>query len=264
MAAASAVTDGDVEDRFLCMMNAYSYWQLLDPKQAADARQCLVALTARVPDFAEGRAVLALLTLDQARGQDGTDRSASLDAAATLLRGAPDDDRLSLTARMALAACRGDVQATDTLAHALAAAAPNDPDSLADAADAAGLAALDWPFALALETTAIALARDPLPQYVHATAAKALIDGDDAGALRAMSRAPQRGNTLGQSMLFIIAGLADAPLRAQGAAAALAKLEPANRDAIRTTIARACWHPEVKTAFTRALKRLPDPNNPTQ
>jgi len=252
--AKSSATDAKVEDQFLCMMNAYRYWRDLAPKQGADARECLTRLAAQ-SDFVEGRAALALLTIEQGKALDGPDRQAAFAKAAALLRGAPDDDRLSLTARMVLAACQNEVETTKTLAQALAAAAPNDPDSLAEAAYAAGLAGLDWTFALETEATALRLARRPRAIYSHVVAAKAVMASDYEGALRAMSRAPQQGDPLGQAMLLVIAQLADAPLRSEGAAAALARLQMSDPDAVGKAIGRACWHPDVKQAFGQALAR---------
>jgi len=255
LGAHSGATDADVEDRFLCMMNAWRYWRDLEPKQGADARACLTRLTAKAADFAEGRAALALLALDEGRNLDGDARAAAFAKAASLLRGGPDDDRLTLMARLSLAACEGRIEDTKALARALETDAPNDPDSLAEAANQAGLAALDWTFALDAEAKALKLTRDYRPGYVQASAAKALMDGDDEGALRAISRAPQQGQALGQTMLLILAQLANAPLRAEGAAAALAKLQVGDEAALKTTIARACWHPDVKAAFLVALAR---------
>ena len=255
VAGRSSATDAEVEDRFFCMMNAYRYWRDLEPKQAADASTCLTRLTARAPDFAEGRAALALITIEQGKKLDGEDRKAAFANAAALLRGAPDDDRLSLLAKTALSACSGDVEATKGFARSLQAAAPNDPDSLAAAAQAAGLAALDWPFALELEARALKLAKEAKPIYSQVSAAKALMQGDYEGALRAISRTTQQGHVLGQTMLLIIAQLANAPVRAEGAAAALAKLKIGDAEALKATIARACWHPDVKLAFENALAR---------
>jgi TolB-like protein len=252
-AARSGVTDADVEDRFLCMMNVYRYWRDLDPKQGDDARSCLTRLTARAADFAEGRAALALFAIEEGRDLDGDARAAAFAKAASLLRAGPDDDRLTLMARLSLAACEGRVEDTKSLARALEADAPNDPDSLAEAANQAGLAALDWPFALRAEARAFKLTRDYRPGYAQASAAKALMERDYEGALRAISRAPQQGQALGQTMLLVIAQLAQAPLRAEGAAAALAKLQVVDAAALKTTIARACWHPDVKAAFLDAL-----------
>jgi hypothetical protein len=257
VAGRSSATDAEVEDRFFCMMNAYRYWRDLEPKQAADAQACLTRLTARAPDFSEGRAALALITIEQGRKFDGEDRKAAFASAAALLRGAPDDDRLSLLARMALSACSGEVETTKALARSVEAAAPNDPDSLAAAAYAAGFAALDWPFALEAEAKALKLARDPKPIYSQVSAAKALMEGDYEGALRAISRTTQQGHALGQTMLLIIAQAANAPVRAEGAATALAKLRVGDAEALKTTISRACWRPELKRAFETALSRAP-------
>jgi hypothetical protein len=165
-------------------------------------------------------------------------------------------------ARTVLAACQSEVETTKTLAQALAAAAPNDPDSLAEAAYAAGLGGLDWTFALATEAKALKLARRPKAIYSHVLAAKAVIDEDYESALRAISRAQQQGDALGQAILLIIAELANAPMRTEGAAAALAKLQMSDRDAMSKAIARACWHPDVKRAFAQALERAREPGKP--
>ena len=113
--------------------------------------------------------------------------------------------------------------------------------------------------AVALETAAKALklARRPRASYSHALAAKAVMEGDYEGALKAISRAPQQGDTLGQAMLLLIAELADAPMRAEGAAAALARLQKGDPELVANAISRACWRPEVKKAFADALARTP-------
>ena len=66
----SGETSPDVEDRFLCMMNAYRYWRGLEAKQRSDSLACLERLTALHPDYVEGRAMLALFMIENARTRD--------------------------------------------------------------------------------------------------------------------------------------------------------------------------------------------------
>lgn len=253
VAARSGETEGDVEDRFLCMMNAYRYWRGLEPKQKADALACLEKLAVRWPDFSEGRAMLAMFALEDSRLLPPEERQAGLAKAEAYLRGAPPRDRLSLTARMTLHACKGDAEATRADAALLFSLAPNDPDTLSEVANAAGLGALDWNLALTAEKRAFELASVPHPRYSRAGAAKKLLDGNYEGALRALSRAPQGNLPVGQIMLLSLATLADAPLRAQSAADSLASDMTNNPQGLFRAIDATCWHPEVKAAFRNGL-----------
>jgi adenylate cyclase len=253
VAAKSGETAPEVEDRFLCMMNSYRYWRGLEPKQREDSLACLERLTARWPDFTEGRAMLVLFALEDARTRDAAMRAPSLARAESLLRGAPIMDRLSLTARMMLNACKGDVEATRQDAHLLFTLAPNDPDSLAEVANAAGMGALDWTLALNAEARAFELASVPHARYAHARAAKLLLDGQYEAALAAISRVPQNNLADGQMMLLALATLADAPLRAQSAEDSLAIGFSRKLESLQARIDSACWHSSVKAAYHKAI-----------
>ena len=173
--------------------------------------------------------------------------------AQSLLRGAPEDDRLSLSARMTLNACRGDTEATKQDAQRLFALAPNDPDTLADIANAAGMAALDWELSLTAEARAFELASVPHARYAHAKAAKLLLEGKYEAALAAISRVPQKNLADGQMMLLALATLADAPLRAQSAEDSLATGFSSKLGALAERIDTSCWHDSVKAAYHKAL-----------
>lgn len=253
VAARSGETEPEVEDRFLCMMNAYRYWRGLEAKQKADAIACLERLAVRWPDFSDGRAMLAMFALEDTRLLDEEGRKAGVARAEAYLRGAPPKDRLSLTARMTVNACKGDAEATRADAALLFSLAPNDPDTLSEVANAAGLGALDWQLALTAEKRAFELASVPHARYSRAGAAKKLIDGDYEGALRALSRAPQTHIPVGQIMLLSLATLADAPLRAQSAADSLSSDLTNNPQGLFRAIDATCWHPEVKAAFRAGL-----------
>jgi adenylate cyclase len=254
VAARSDETTPEVEDRFLCMMNAYRYWRGLEAKQRADALACLERLTARHPDFTEGRAMLAFFALEDARGALPT-RAMYISRAEGLLRGAPSQDRLSLTARMKMNACKGDTQATRLDGQLLYALAPNDPDTLAEIANAVGMGALDWDLALMAEARAFELASVPHARYAHARTAKLLLDGNYEAALEAISRVPQKNLADGQMMLLAMATLADAPLRAQSAEDSLAIGFSGRPEAIFIRIDNACWHADVKAAYRKALSK---------
>lgn len=253
VAARSGETEGDVEDRFLCMMNAYRYWRGLEAKQKTDALACLERLAVRWPDFSDGRAMLAMFALEDSRTQDEEGRKAGIAKAEAYLRGAPTKERLSLTARMTMNACKGDAEATRADAALLFSLAPNDPDTLSEVANAAGLGALDWNLALTAEKRAFELASVPHARYSRAGAAKKLLDGNYEGALRALSRAPQTNLPVGQIMLLSLATLADAPLRAQSAADSLSADLTNNPQGLFRAIDTTCWHPDVKTAFRAGL-----------
>jgi hypothetical protein len=197
--------------------------------------------------------MLAMFALEAVRTPGTTSRASALAQAETLLRGAPENDRLSVTARMLLHACKGDAAATQKAAKVLYVLAPNDPDTLAEVANAAGMAALDWKLALEAEARAFELASVPHARYAHAKAAKLLLDGDYEGALAAISRVPQTNLAKGQMMILALATLADAPLRAQSAADALAMGFSGKTDALFERIDNACWHESVKKAYRAAL-----------
>ena len=256
ISARSGETEPEVEDRFFCMMNAHRYRSGLESKQRADAITCLQRLTSRFPDFGEGRALLALFWLEDLKSLDGEARAKHLLHVEGLLRGASEEDRLALDANMVLSACKGEIDKTRALARKLFALAPNDPEILSEISSRTGLAALDWDFALEMEARAFRLSSSPTPRYGHAAAAKAVMAGDFETALRAMSRAPQGNLVVGQAMLFIIATLADAPLRAEGAAAVLAAHSVAGIGDLKDMIEHACWHEDVKAAFRRALTQI--------
>lgn len=249
----SGETAPEVEDRFLCMMNAYRYWRGLEAKQRSDSLACLERLTALHPDYVEGRAMLALFMIENARTKDTKVRDEFHARAQSLLRGAPEDDRLSLSARMALNACKGDMEATKQDAQRLFALAPNDPDTLADVANVAGMAALDWELSLAAEARAFELASVPHARYAHAETAKLLLEGKYEAALAAISRVPQKNLADGQMMLLALATLADAPLRAQSADDSLATGFSNKPGALSERIDTACWHASVKAAYHKAL-----------
>lgn len=254
VAARSGETAPEVEDRFLCTMNAYRYWRGLEAKQRADALSCLERLTTRLPDYAEGRSLLALFALEDARNGVGAAHDAALARAEGYLRGAPEGERLVATGRMMVAACKDEVEATRALARALAGAAPNDADTLAEVANAAGPAALDWDAALKAEARAFALSSAPHPRYAHPRALSLVMAGDYEGALAALSRVPQGNLATGQMMMLVLAKLANAPLRAQGAAEALNAMQAGTPEALRERIEAACWHKDVKAAFRKALE----------
>lgn len=254
VAGRSGETAPEVEDRFLCTMNAYRYWRGLEAKQRADALACLERLTTRLPHYAEGRALLALFALEDARQSVGAAHDAALARAEGFLRGANETDRLATTARMMVSACKDDVVATRAQAHALVAAAPNDADTLAEVANAAGPVALDWEGALRAEERAFALSSAPHPRYAHPRALERVMAGDYEGALAALSRVPQGNLATGQMMMLVLAKLAKAPQRAQGAAEALAAMQADRPEALRQRIEAACWHEDVKAAFRKALE----------
>lgn len=253
VAARSGETEPEVEDRFLCMMNAYRYWRGLEAKQKSDALACLERLAVRWPDFADGRAMLAMFALEDSRGGDEEHRKAGLAKAEAYLRGAPPRDRLSLTARMTLNACKGDAEEARKDAALLFSLAPNDPDTLSEVANAAGLGALDWSLALTAEKRAFELASVPHARYSRAGAAKKLLDGNYEGALAALSRVSQTNLPVGQIMLLSLATLADAPLRAQSAADSLSSDLMNNPQGLFRAIDASCWHPDVKAAFRAGL-----------
>lgn len=262
IAANSTATEPEIEDRFLCMMNAYRYRLGRSTKQREDAEACLTRLTARFPDFHEGRAMLALFATQDARSEAGGKRDEALLRAETLLRGAPDEDRLAGTGRMILAACRDDLDGLRRSARALLASAPNDPDTLAEAANWLGLGALDWELAIDAEGRAQALSYQSRPLPAHARSAKALLDGRFDLALSSFGPSQSLSTPLEQTTLLILATLADAPLRARSAAEALTQNTGLNRDVLVQQIERSCWHPRVRKAFIEALDRALPPAGP--
>ncbi len=253
--ASSATPDAvhsQAEEQFQCMMSVHRYWSGIEMMQRADARECLQRLIGKYPNFSEGRATLALLAIYDARRAVGEARKNYFETAESLLSNASEDDRLQLNARMTLRACLGDTDATKVLARRLFALAPNDTNLLASIAEKAGLSALDWDFALEAEARAFQLSARPTSRYMHATAAKAVMEGDYNRALQSMSRVPQSGH-LGQTMLLTIATLADAPLLSQSATAVLGPGKSIDTKTLVQSIDRTCWHDDVKAAFRKAI-----------
>lgn len=248
-------TRANEADPFLCLLHASRYWRDFEPKQFADARACLTRLTARDTSFAEGRAALAFLLIDEARAGIAPERRQELFAdAASLVVAAPARDTISLSVQMTLAGCRGDIAGLRTFADRLEAAAPHDADMLADIANELGPVALDWERALAMENKALESNANPPPWYPLASSLKSGVDGDYEQALKRISLVPQRGYGRGLVATLAFAALAGAPKRLEAAQEALRASGRLSFAAATRIVEGSCWHPDVKAALHKGLE----------
>jgi hypothetical protein len=240
-------TDGAAaaERAFACRLVARRYWRTYEPALKAEAETCMRAVLAETPSSPEARAVLALLAIDSARASIGLARAASLEEAALLLEPVQGAGSLAPTARLALAACRKDRPALLDASAILLERFPNDPAVLADVGSKLGLAAGEWPRAIAIEARALALNPFPDPWYPLATAVKGLVDRQPAAALAALDRVPQRGFVTGHLVLLATGGLLrDAPI-IERTRATLTRLGLGSDETIRARLAGECWSDEA-------------------
>lgn len=252
--------DARHEKRFACLMGIRRYWRSYEATLRAEAEVCLAEALAGDPEFTSGRAAQAFLAIEDARRATGAERQGLLDRAGSQLTGLHGAGLLVDSARMALAACTGDMVAIRALSTRLLEAYPNNPDVLADVGSKLGLALGDWPKALELEARAMALNPVPDPWYPMATLVKALLDGQPQRAAALMSKAPQRGFQTGQIIRLAVAGaVGDAGLMAD-ARARLSELGIRDRASAQAVIDGECWSDDVKQIVRRGIvTAIPSP-----
>ncbi len=242
--AASAPDDADA--RFRCVLTARSYWRSYDPALRARATECA---TRHAPSDPDASAILALLSIEQARRAPASERADHLAEAARRSEQAGTLSVLPLTAAVALAACRGDLVATRDRAEALLALAGNDADVIADVGSKLGLAAGDWTRALDLEAQAMDLNPDADPWYPMATIVRHLMLGHLDRVRAALREAPQRGFVTGALLKAALAGASNDPALARRALSALADAGVPDRAAAEALLDGQCWSADVKAAL---------------
>jgi adenylate cyclase len=234
------------ERQFACMMVVRRYWNNFDAALRTEGRACLEDAVRRGADDWSSRAALALLAIEDARVNSGEKRAALLAEAQML---APDVDRSNLLlqgARLALAACEEDSATLRAVAADLLAAFPNNADVLGDVGSKLGLAAGDWPKAIAVETRAMELNPAAPPWYPLATVARSLMDGRPAVGAALLERAPQRGLTIGHVIRLAIGGAMGDPLLIRDARGRLAQQGLPDLPSILALIDGECWSRDVR------------------
>ncbi|MGL4440134.1 MAG: hypothetical protein ACRCUE_12775 [Bosea sp. (in: a-proteobacteria)] len=246
--------DGRHENRFVCLMNVRLYWHSYEPALRAEAEACLSATVRVDPDFEAGHAALAVLLIESAKLEGGQKRAQLLDDARAQLARVSSPSVGSDDARLAFAACMGDVKLAQQASARLVAAYPNNPDILADVGSKTGLFLGDWSAALAMEARAMALNPSPDPWYPLATLAKALLDGHPIKAIQILSKVPQRNFLIGQITRLAAAGLAGDRVMISDARLQLANLGIGQKQAMLDTIEGECWSDDVKQVFVRGVE----------
>jgi TolB-like protein len=104
----------DMDARYRCVLEAFEFWRGFDRSKSAGVRACLERVTALDPTFAEGFAILALLTLREYYEPEKDGPSDTLDPALAAAQRAVDLKPQSARARHALMSAlfaRGDIAA---------------------------------------------------------------------------------------------------------------------------------------------------------
>jgi adenylate cyclase len=236
----------EAERRFACMMVVRRYWNSYDAALRTDSRTCLEDAVRRGAEDWSSRAALALFVIEDARVNSGEKRAALLAEARML---APDVDRSNLLlqgARLALAACEENAAALRAVAGNLLAMFPNNADVLGDVGSKLGLAAGDWPKAIAVETRAMELNPAAPPWYPLATVARSLMDGRPAVGAALLERAPQRGLAIGHVLRLAVGGAIGDPLLVRDARLRLHEQGLPDPASILALIEGECWSRDVK------------------
>lgn len=242
------------ERRFVCLMTLRRYWRSYDIRLRNEAEECLGAALTGDPNFASGRAAIALLAIERAREARGDDRARLLAEAQKQLASTPGSGLLADDAQLALAACVADLDRVRTMADHMIKAYPNNPDVLADVGSKLGLVLGDWPHALAAEARALALNPAPDPWYPLATIAKAVLDGEPQRAVALLAQAPQRGFPIGHVIRLAVGGGAGDAIIVADARGRLDDLGIRDNRAALQMIDGQCWSDAVKQAFARGVE----------
>jgi TolB-like protein len=241
------LSDSDsAEARFRCVLTARTYWRSYDPALRARALDCATQLA---PLDADASAILALLSIEQARRGLPSQRAAALADAERHGERAGTAGVLPLTAALALAACRSAPAAVRGAADALLAAAGNDADVLADVGSKLGVAAGDWTRALALEAQATALNPAADPWYPLATIVRHLMTGRLDLVRTELGDTPQRGFVTGALLMAALAGASQDAALASRARAALTAAGVPDRAGAEALLDGQCWSADIKAAL---------------
>jgi TolB-like protein len=241
------LSDSDsAEARFRCVLTARTYWRSYDPALRARALDCATRLA---PLDADASAILALLSIEQARRGLPSQRAAALANAERHGERAGAAGVLPLTAALALAACRSAPTAVRGAADALLAAAGNDADVLADVGSKLGVAAGDWTRALALEAQATALNPAADPWYPLATIVRHLMTGRLDLVRAELGDTPQRGFVTGALLMAALAGASQDAALASRARAALTAAGMPDRAGAEALLDGQCWSADIKAAL---------------
>jgi hypothetical protein len=211
--------------------------------------RALDCATQLAPLDADASAILALLSIEQARRGLPWQRAAALADAERHGERAGTAGVLPLTAALALAACRSAPTAVRAAADALLAAAGNDADVLADVGSKLGVAAGDWTRALALEAQATALNPAADPWYPLATIVRHLMTGRLDLVRAELGDTPQRGFATGALLMAALAGASQDAALASRARAALTAAGMPDRAGAEALLDGQCWSADIKAAL---------------
>jgi adenylate cyclase len=240
--------------QFDCIVAVRRYWRTYAPADRAIARACVEELTGSGAVFRAGQAAKALFDVEEARQLDGAARAAALSRARAALPFAGVGP-LSFTARLAIAACDGDVSGVRTVGRLITERFSNDPATLADVGSKLGTAAGDWAAALEIEKRALALNPNPDPWYPLSTAVHALINRAPAAAVKALDSVGQRSFREGRLTLLAAAGELGDREAALRSIAALKIQGVADVAAAIAMTSRLCWRDEAIQALLRGLRK---------
>lgn len=249
----AAPDEGDAS--FACLLAAHRYWRGYEAEDRKAALACLQPLVARDATLAAPRAALALFLVEEARGLAGAGRESVLTRAANTLGAVPDGSPLSLTARMAINACRGDIAGVRADAERLLAGWPNDPALLGDTGSKLGLAAGEWERAAAAEARALSLDPRPHPWYPLASIVKALLDGRLQEASRLFAQTPQRRFATGLAVEMALGVALPDPMLIRSARTQLRQLGHGDDESVAAMIEGECWAPATRAAIAALIRK---------
>ena len=240
---------------YQCVMRTYVYWRSFSADEHAKLRDCLERAFEADPDYAEGLAALAFVTLDEYRYQynqrEGYD---PVERAADYARQAMDVDPLSALAAQAsftIAVYQGDRESFEHIGRAALENNPNDSDLLADYGQKLALTYGDWATGIALIQRAWTLNPNPPAWSYIGPAYHAYVEGRFRAALDLINRA---GSNRQVNFLLLRAAVAYRLGDRAETADALAKLKQeglGSASATDVAIARLLLYPGLHEELER-------------